>query len=117
MRIGVIGGLMRKDRDFVFSILKDFIKSGDTIVSGGAEGVDTFAREYAKENKIQIVEFLPDFKRDGNGAYMARNALIAEQSDIVLAFPSSSSSGTWHTVGIAKTLEKRVIVFEEAKKK
>jgi predicted Rossmann fold nucleotide-binding protein DprA/Smf involved in DNA uptake len=117
MNIAVIGGRTRTDKDFVCKTLNAFIKPGDILVSGGAEGIDTIARDYAAVNKLLIVEFLPIGSKYAKGAnpYLERNKDIAVLADVVLAFPSRQSSGTWHTIGVAKELGKRIIIFEEGK--
>ena len=40
----------------------------DEIVSGGSEGVDLFAKEYAQESEINHMEFLPDWQSHINVA-------------------------------------------------
>ena len=37
------------------------------IVSGGAKGIDTCARQYALTHHIKLTEFLPDYARYGRG--------------------------------------------------
>lgn len=115
MDVGVIGGSERKDRDYIFSNLDLFLKRGDRIVSGGAEGADKIAGEYVREKKFDLIEFLPDFKNGGgnfNTPYAERNHLIAQQSEVILAFPSKNSSGTYQTIGMAKGMGKRIVIFK-----
>ena len=38
------------------------------IVSGGAKGIDSCAREYASANGLKLTEFLPEYNRYGRGA-------------------------------------------------
>ena len=35
------------------------------LVSGGAKGIDTCAREYALSHGLKLTEFLPDYRRYG----------------------------------------------------
>ena len=72
------------------------------IVSGGAKGVDTTAREYATENGIKLTEFLPEYSRYKRGAPLKRNIQIAEYADKVLAFWDGKSRGTKHMIDLAK---------------
>ena len=60
------------------------------IVSGGAKGVDSCAREYAEKNKIPLKEFLPDYRKYGRGAPLKRNIEIIEYADGVLKMPAQS---------------------------
>ena len=61
MKIAVIGsrGLIVHDLEFYLP------KETTEIVSGGARGVDTSARMYAKQNGILLTEFLPDYEQYG----------------------------------------------------
>lgn len=74
----------------------------DTIVSGGALGADTYAREYAIKNNIPIVEFLPDYKKHGRSAPIIRNIQIVENCDFLLAFWDGTSRGTKFTTDYAE---------------
>lgn len=91
MKVAVIGsrGLTVKD-------LGQYLPADTTeIVSGGAKGIDTCAREYALSHGIKLTEFKPDYARYGRGgAPLRRNITIIEYSDLVLAFWDGSSRGT-----------------------
>ena len=86
----------------------------DEIVSGGAKGVDTIAREYALANGIRLTEFLPDYARYKRGAPLKRNEQIIEYADVILAFWDGQSKGTKFVIDKAEKLGKdvRVIVIE-----
>lgn len=73
----------------------------DTIVSGGAKGVDTYAKEYAIKNNIPIVEYLPQYGKYGRQAPIMRNIQIVENCDFLLAFWNGKSRGTKFTVDYA----------------
>ena len=64
------------------------------IVSGGARGVDTSAREYAVAKGIKLTEFLPEYGKYGRSAPLRRNITIIEYADLVLAFWDGKSRGT-----------------------
>ena len=64
------------------------------IISGGAKGVDSSAREYALKNKLKMTEFLPEYCRYGKGAPLRRNIQIIEAADLVIAFWDGNSPGT-----------------------
>ncbi len=72
-----------------------------TIVSGGARGADTFAREYAIKNGIPIIEFLPDYTRYGRKAPLLRNIQIVDNCDFLIAFWNGVSRGTKFTIDYA----------------
>lgn len=68
------------------------------IVSGGARGVDTCAREYARRHGLKLTEFLPDYARYGRQAPLRRNLQIIEYADQVLAFWDGRSHGTAYVI-------------------
>ena len=112
-KIAVIGG-----RDFTdYALLSktlDRIRKEEPevlIISGGARGADSLAQKYAKENGLAILIFYPDYQRYGKRAPLVRNNKIAKECDLLIAFPTSKSRGTWCTVKKAKELGKKVIVI------
>lgn len=74
----------------------------ETIVSGGAKGADTYAREFAQKHNIKLIEFLPKYDKYGRAAPLVRNILIIEECDCVLAFWDGKSRGTMYTIDWAK---------------
>lgn len=74
----------------------------DTIVSGGAKGADTYAKEYALKNDIPISEFLPDYRKYGRKAPLLRNLQIVDNCDFLLAFWDGTSRGTKFTIDYAE---------------
>ena len=90
MKVAVIGSRSLRVDD-----LGKYLPEGVTeIVSGGAKGVDTSAREYALANGIKLTEFLPEYDKYGRGAPLRRNITIIEHADLVLAFWDGRSHGT-----------------------
>lgn len=90
MKVAVIGS-----RGLSVGDLGRYLPENTTeIVSGGAKGVDTSAREYALAHGIKLTEFLPEYTRFGRSAPLKRNITIIEYSDIVLAFWDGKSRGT-----------------------
>lgn len=90
MKVAIIGS-----RGLCVSDLGRFLPENTTeIVSGGAKGVDTSAREYALSHGIKLTEFLPEYTRFGRSAPLKRNISIIEYADIVLAFWDGKSRGT-----------------------
>lgn len=90
MKVAVIGS-----RGLSVTDLGRYLPENTTeIVSGGAKGVDTSAREYALSHDIKLTEFLPEYTRFGRSAPLKRNITIIEYADIVLAFWDGKSRGT-----------------------
>ena len=81
------------------------------IVSGGARGVDTSAREYALSHGIKLTEFLPEYTRFGRSAPLKRNITIIEYADIVLAFWDGKSRGTKFVIDNCRRLGVEVRIY------
>lgn len=64
------------------------------IISGGAKGVDTSAREYALAHHLPLTELRPDYRRYRKGAPLKRTIEIIERADFVLIFWDGISKGT-----------------------
>lgn len=98
MKVAVVGS-----RNLRVDELGKYLPEGVTeIVSGGAKGVDTSAREYALANGIKLTEFLPEYDKYGRGAPLRRNITIIEYADLVLAFWDGSSHGTKYVIDNCK---------------
>lgn len=107
MKVAVIGS-----RGLTVSDLGRYLPENTTeIVSGGAKGVDTSAREYAKKNGIKLTEFLPEYTRFGRSAPLKRNITIIEYADIVLAFWDGKSRGTKFVIDNCRKLGVEVRVY------
>ena len=78
----------------------------DTIVSGGAIGADTYAKEFAIKHNLKLIEFLPDYEKYGRKAPLVRNKLIVEECDCLIAFWDGKSRGTKFTLDYAERMGK-----------
>ncbi|MGI6031125.1 MAG: SLOG family protein [Eubacteriales bacterium] len=97
MRIAIIGS--RNTHGYTLEQLSQHIPDGCSMVlSGGAEGIDTLAREYAQQNGLAYQEFLPDYAQYGKAAPLHRNQQLVEASDYVLAFWDRRSRGTQQAI-------------------
>jgi hypothetical protein len=125
--IGIVGS-RRRDSDEDFELCKiifdSIYKKGDTLVSGGCpKGGDRFAEVLAKSYSIPIKIHYPDktkldpdkLKKSFKWAYaeinFARNTLIAQDSDILLAVVADDrTGGTEDTIKKAEKLKKRIVI-------
>lgn len=108
MKAAVIGS-----RSIRIACLDEYLpKDIDEIVSGGAVGIDTLARDYAKRHGLRLKEFLPDYKTYGRGAPLRRNDEIIKYADVVYAFWDGESRGTRYVIERCRALGKRVRVFK-----
>jgi hypothetical protein len=74
----------------------------DRLVSGGADGVDTAAAEWAEQRGVPVTEIEPDYDAYGKAAPFKRNSTIVERADVVVALWNGSSKGTLDTLAKAK---------------
>jgi len=81
---------------------------GDTIISGGAKGVDTLAANYARARGLDIVELRPDYGRYGKSAPHVRNGQIIDAADRIVAFWDGKSRGTKSVIERARKHGKQV---------
>ena len=107
MKVAVIGS-----RELRVDNLGKYLPEEVTeIVSGGARGIDTRAREYALKNNIKLKEFLPEYEKYGRSAPLKRNIQIIDYADMVLAFWDGKSRGTKFVIDNCKRIGKRVKIF------
>ena len=84
----------------------------DTIISGGARGADTYARLFAKEHNLELIEYLPEYDKYGKVAPLIRNKLIVEACDCLIAFWDGNSRGTKFTLDYAKECGKPIKIVK-----
>lgn len=82
MKIAIVGSRTITDID----LSKYIPKEATEIVSGGAKGIDTLARNYAIENNLKLTEFLPEYEKYARFAPLKRNETIVKYSDMVYIF-------------------------------
>tara|TARA_Y100000310_G_C20226768_1_gene598328 strand:- start:247 stop:606 length:360 start_codon:yes stop_codon:yes gene_type:complete len=117
MRIGIVGSRRWHDRKAVEELV-NVLPLNCTIVSGGCDGVDTWAKEAADMREMDVIEYLPNLPPDGSPhweftkAYHARNRQIAENIDVLYAFVAEDRrGGTENTIKHALALDVRVEVI------
>ena len=98
MKVAVIGS-----RGLIVNDLGKYLPENTTeIVSGGAKGIDTCARDYALSHDLKLTEFLPEYSKYGRGAPLKRNLQIIEYADVVIAFWDGKSRGTKYVIDNCK---------------
>lgn len=109
MKVAVIGS-----RNLVVENLEEYLPPDvSEIVSGGARGIDTCAKEYANKNNLKLTVFLPDYKKYGKSAPLRRNLEIIEYSDEVFAFWDGVSHGTKFVIDNCKKQSKKIRIFKK----
>lgn len=113
MKIAIIGSREFGNINFEQKLERMFLISGhDTIISGGARGIDTLAAQFARKHGIKLLEFRPDYTTYGRGATFVRNRMIVDMADVVIAFWNGSSRGTKYTIEYAKKKYVPVVIIK-----
>lgn len=81
------------------------------IISGGAKGIDTCAKNYAHSRNLKLTEFLPEYDKYGRGAPLKRNIQIINYADLVVAFWDGKSHGTKFVIDKCRMMNKQIKIF------
>ena len=114
-KIAVVGSRRRLDKEKVYALIESLNKT-DTVISGGCEGVDTWAIEKAQELGLNYQVITPSLRGLTDyfeicEAYYRRNKFIADNCDIMYAFVAKDrKGGTENSIKWAKQLKKKVII-------
>ena len=74
--------------------LSQYIQSDvDTIISGGADGIDSLAEHYADLHRISKYILRPQYNIYGRAAPLKRNEQMVDMADAVLAIWDGDSKG------------------------
>lgn len=84
-------------------------KEYSKIISGGAKGVDTLARELAKDYGFPFQEYPADWSLGKQAGYI-RNKAMGEVADEALIIWNGESKGARHMINIMLDLGKPVTV-------
>lgn len=114
----VTGSREWKDRSFIFSKLDEHHYDGngiEAIVEGGADGADTIAKTWGKMHGVPVLEVEANWDYyERRVAGPLRNGWLIKYGhpDICLAFPLSSSRGTWNMVKQCRDADIETIVYD-----
>lgn len=114
--VAIVGSRHITDYRTFAATIRPLLRPSDVIVSGGADGVDTLAARFARQNGHQHIEHLPDQQlvkqkmsegMDRNAAYgfaaHARNSLIVRDSDVMIAIACDHAKGTYDSLRKMRT--------------
>ena len=108
MKVAVVGS-----RTITVDNLEDYLPEGVTeIISGGAKGVDTCAREYAEKHNIPLREYLPEYSKYGRAAPIVRNREIVDAADAVIVIWDGHSKGTEMIIDYCQKQNKSVYQYK-----
>lgn len=87
--------------------LSQYIQSDvDTIISGGADGIDSLAEHYADLHCISKYILRPQYNIYGRAAPLKRNEQMVDMADAVLAIWDGDSKGVQYTLRYIKKVGK-----------
>ena len=102
MKTAIIGTRTFENYEQLEAIINDLSNKPTEIISGGATGADALAERYATENGIKLTIIHPEWEVFGKFAGPARNKLIIEASQQVIAMWDGKSKGTKNSIDQAK---------------
>ena len=119
MKVLVTGGRDHKDPSLINATLDGlfvaYTRDELLIIHGAAKGADTYAEQWAHKNHVATVSYPADWNANGKAAGAIRNQKMLDEMepDLVMAFPTRHSKGTWDMVRRAQKQDVDVIITEE----
>ena len=95
-----------------FDLTPYITKEVDTIISGGAKGIDSLAEQYTDRNQLSKYIIRPHYDRYGRGAPLKRNEQMVDMADAVLVIWDGHSNGAKCTAEYAKKSGKPLTIIE-----
>lgn len=102
MKVAVVGNREGWEYTEIRNVLNKSLTHDDEIISGGAEGVDSYAQRFAKFRGLKITIIYPNPLRPTPERYFERNKQIIDMADRLIAFNTNKQSGTQNTINTAK---------------
>ena len=84
----------------------------DTIISGGAGGVDSLAEAYADLHRLSKYIMRPRYDLYGRGAPLRRNEQMVDLADAVLIVWDGKSKGTNYTLKYSQKKNKKILLVQ-----
>ncbi len=84
----------------------------DTVISGGAEGIDTLAEQYADKHHLSKYIVRPRYELYGRAAPLKRNEQMVDMADTILVIWDGRSKGTQYTLRYAEKKHKSLTVIQ-----
>lgn len=108
MKLLIVGSRSIKEFDLSPYVSKEV----DTIISGGADGIDSLAEKYADLKHISKYILRPNYELYGKAAPIRRNEQMVDLADSVLIVWDGASKGTHYTIKYAKKMKKPLTLVE-----
>ena len=84
----------------------------DTVISGGASGIDSLAEQYADLHRLSKYIMRPRYDLYGRAAPIKRNEQMVDIADAVLVIWDGHSKGAQHTVKYANKVNKPITLIQ-----
>ncbi len=107
MKLMIAGSRNIKEFDLSQYISDDV----DTIISGGADGIDALAEKYADEKRLSKIIIRPKYNIYGRGAPLKRNEEMIKMADKILVIWDGKSRGTLYTINYSKKIGKEIEII------
>ena len=108
MNLAIVGSRSIKDFDLSPYISEDV----DTVISGGAEGIDSLAERYADLHRLSKYILRPRYSVYGRHAPLKRNEKMVDMADAVLVIWDGKSKGTQYTINYSKNKNKPLTIVK-----
>ncbi len=87
----------------------------ELIISGGANGIDKLAEDYADKHKISKLIIRPRYDLYGKAAPIKRNQMMVELADAVIVIWDGISKGASYTAKYAQKFNKPLVLVDLTK--
>ena len=102
MKLLIVGSRSIQDFD-----LSPYVSAEvDTVISGGAGGIDSLAEQYADLHRLSKHILRPRYDLYGRAAPLKRNEQMVDMADAVLIVWDGCSKGTQYTLKYAQKMNK-----------
>ncbi len=102
MKIAIVGSRDFNNYEILEETLSTLQEPITEIISGGAQGADTLAEQWAKNHNVPITIHQAEWGKYGRAAGPKRNKKIIEDCDLCVAFWDGKSKGTKHSIEMSK---------------
>ena len=110
MKLLIVGSRSITDFDLTPYVSKET----DTVISGGAGGVDRLAEQYADRHRLSKYILRPHYDLYGRAAPLKRNEQMVDMADAVLLVWDGCSKGTQYTLKYAEKTNKPVTLIQKS---
>ena len=111
MKVIVAGSRTFQDAALLARVLGQHRHKISELLHGGAAGADRLAFRWAVRHHVRSRCFAAEWARFGKSAGLRRNAQMAQEGDVLVAFHGNNSPGTAHMIACMRALGKPVVVI------